>query len=211
MNKQQGIAGILVLLLVLAVVAGGTYYLGTKGAFNLNQLLTSKQACTQEAKICPDGSTVSRVGPNCEFAECLISDETISWDIHISPHGYSIKYPAELSYSTGTYQGIGGIVTRDTWTSLDNSYLISIFSYEVDINPKLEFNLQSQPITAIQVSNNMVNKVVSVDETLIHVGPLKNINSGYEYMIVYSSGTQENIQGLSLFEKLLSTFKFTSQ
>ncbi len=27
-------------------------------------------ACTQEAKICPDGSAVGRTGPNCEFAEC---------------------------------------------------------------------------------------------------------------------------------------------
>ncbi|MBU3918916.1 hypothetical protein KKC63_03380 [Patescibacteria group bacterium] len=27
-------------------------------------------ACTQEAKLCPDGSSVSRIGPNCEFAEC---------------------------------------------------------------------------------------------------------------------------------------------
>ncbi|MCX6740678.1 MAG: hypothetical protein NTZ49_05650 [Candidatus Parcubacteria bacterium] len=28
------------------------------------------QACTQEAKLCPDGSYVGRTGPNCEFAEC---------------------------------------------------------------------------------------------------------------------------------------------
>lgn len=27
-------------------------------------------ACTEEAKICPDGSAVGRTGPNCEFAEC---------------------------------------------------------------------------------------------------------------------------------------------
>ncbi len=26
--------------------------------------------CTQEAKICPDGSSVGRTGPNCEFAPC---------------------------------------------------------------------------------------------------------------------------------------------
>jgi|GEM_PF-1710713 len=26
--------------------------------------------CTQEAKICPDGSAVGRTGPNCEFAAC---------------------------------------------------------------------------------------------------------------------------------------------
>ncbi len=27
-------------------------------------------ACTMDAKICPDGSSVGRVGPNCEFAKC---------------------------------------------------------------------------------------------------------------------------------------------
>ena len=26
--------------------------------------------CTMEAKLCPDGSYVSRVGPHCEFAPC---------------------------------------------------------------------------------------------------------------------------------------------
>lgn len=26
--------------------------------------------CTAEAKLCPDGSYVGRVGPSCEFAEC---------------------------------------------------------------------------------------------------------------------------------------------
>lgn len=26
--------------------------------------------CTLEAKLCPDGSAVGRVGPNCEFAPC---------------------------------------------------------------------------------------------------------------------------------------------
>jgi len=27
-------------------------------------------ACTMEAKICPDGSTVGRTGPTCEFTQC---------------------------------------------------------------------------------------------------------------------------------------------
>ncbi|MEK7579567.1 MAG: hypothetical protein AAB460_03505 [Patescibacteria group bacterium] len=27
-------------------------------------------ACTMDAKICPDGTAVGRVGPNCEFAPC---------------------------------------------------------------------------------------------------------------------------------------------
>ncbi len=28
------------------------------------------QTCPQETKICPDGSSVGRTGPNCEFAAC---------------------------------------------------------------------------------------------------------------------------------------------
>lgn len=28
------------------------------------------QGCTEEAKVCPDGSSVGRTGPNCEFAPC---------------------------------------------------------------------------------------------------------------------------------------------
>lgn len=26
--------------------------------------------CTEEAKVCPDGSSVGRAGPDCEFAAC---------------------------------------------------------------------------------------------------------------------------------------------
>lgn len=36
----------------------------------------SPLACTQEAKLCPDGSAVGRAGPNCEFAECPAANAT---------------------------------------------------------------------------------------------------------------------------------------
>lgn len=31
---------------------------------------SSPQACTEDAYICPDGSSVGRTGPNCSFAPC---------------------------------------------------------------------------------------------------------------------------------------------
>lgn len=37
---------------------------------------TKEVACTMDAKICPDGSYVGRVGPNCEFAPCLDNSES---------------------------------------------------------------------------------------------------------------------------------------
>jgi hypothetical protein len=33
--------------------------------------LKKEQACTLEAKICPDGTSVGRLPPNCDFAPCL--------------------------------------------------------------------------------------------------------------------------------------------
>lgn len=43
-------------------------------------LANNKKACTEEAKLCPDGSAVGRTGPNCDFAACppinsLLSEE----------------------------------------------------------------------------------------------------------------------------------------
>jgi hypothetical protein len=39
-------------------------------AFEVPVKFSGTTACTQEAKLCPDGSSVGRTGPNCEFAPC---------------------------------------------------------------------------------------------------------------------------------------------
>jgi hypothetical protein len=38
----------------------------------------NQKACTLEAKVCPDGSSVGRTGPNCEFAACPTESETVT-------------------------------------------------------------------------------------------------------------------------------------
>ncbi len=48
------------------VLAGGEEILKS---FKLTEASSGK-ACTLEAKVCPDGSSVGRTGPNCEFAQC---------------------------------------------------------------------------------------------------------------------------------------------
>lgn len=49
---------------VIAFIIGG-FYLGSNPDVDTDQV-----ACTQDAKICPDGSAVGRQGPKCEFAPC---------------------------------------------------------------------------------------------------------------------------------------------
>lgn len=55
----------LIVVAVLAVLIA--FWVGTTGVANAP---TGGKACTQEAKLCLDGSAVGRTGPNCEFAEC---------------------------------------------------------------------------------------------------------------------------------------------
>jgi hypothetical protein len=52
----------------LAVVAGACVKKDTN-------VPGDKTACTEEAKVCPDGSSVGRTGPDCQFAECPAGEE----------------------------------------------------------------------------------------------------------------------------------------
>ncbi len=56
--------------IVLIVVLGlaGFLYRNTLENRQSNPNVT---ACTMDAKICPDGTTVGRTGPSCEFSQCL--------------------------------------------------------------------------------------------------------------------------------------------
>lgn len=54
---------ILVAIVFIGLAAAGLY----KFNFTASDI---QRGCTLEAKICPDGSTVGRTGPNCEFEAC---------------------------------------------------------------------------------------------------------------------------------------------
>lgn len=52
--------------------------------------------CTLDAKICPDGSSVGRTGPNCEFAPCPGQSADVT--TYSNPTmGVTFQYPVEFS------------------------------------------------------------------------------------------------------------------
>lgn len=53
----------LLALLIIIVLASIMYFISGYSQNNT-------KVCTFEAKICPDGSSVGRSGPNCEFTPC---------------------------------------------------------------------------------------------------------------------------------------------
>ena len=105
--RIRGFAPIIILIIVLVVIISGTaYFFGLKNTgSNIFPTpsptpTTSNVACTQEAKICPDGKTsVGRVGPNCEFSPCPETDISQSsthpdWILYKNEqYGFQIFYP----------------------------------------------------------------------------------------------------------------------
>lgn len=59
-------------LVFIAVVfiLGGLLYIYNPEPVEFKNPKEDGVVCTMDAKLCPDGSYVSRTGPNCEFQEC---------------------------------------------------------------------------------------------------------------------------------------------
>jgi putative hemolysin len=76
MNKKISTLLAFCVIIILAVlVAGISFYLWKGVNFKNNPVVNFPKknnpvACTMEAKLCPDGSFVSRVAPDCDFTPC---------------------------------------------------------------------------------------------------------------------------------------------
>lgn len=98
-EKGNLLLAVIIVVCFTAVISMGLYLIYDESLFTKKQEKTV--ACTQEVMVCPDGSTVGRTGPNCEFAACPVVkkpvvkvDETNSWPIYKNDkHGFEIKYP----------------------------------------------------------------------------------------------------------------------
>lgn len=92
---------------MIVVAAASGYYFGAQRASSPSAVPSSLPStavesthspsseepvfCTMDAKVCPDGSSVGRVPPTCEFAEC--PSETVSDQEKFSGPFFSTSYP----------------------------------------------------------------------------------------------------------------------
>lgn len=85
-------------IVILLVVGIGGFLYRNALEHPAGPIATSTQpiACTQEAKLCPNGASVGRTGPNCEFAACPFpnaSDDAIGLAF-VVPTGYTANADA---------------------------------------------------------------------------------------------------------------------
>jgi len=86
MNKK-----FLIIVIVIILLAGVAYLV----FININK--AKPISCTQEAKLCSDGSAVGRTGPNCEFATCPEEISTEGWKTFTdNKQGIEFLYPEKL-------------------------------------------------------------------------------------------------------------------
>jgi len=193
--KYLGI-GLSIVSFCIAIAVGGYLYVASKNA-------PVKTACTMEAKLCPDGTSVGRTGPKCEFSPCPTvtptPDPTASWKTYTNTtYGFSLKYPAAFIKSA----------MEESWSPPDQSFTIAI-SY-VKTLPFYAKTLSDDNIT---VSGQIVRKlvgqeIISDTGTVIQVGPLQS--RGNYFIISYSSGAKKaDPKDIDTFNQILSTFKFT--
>lgn len=91
----------IMLILILAVF-------GIVSQMNMSFAPEVPVACTQEAKICPDGSAVGRTGPNCEFAECpIIATTSENGGSVTAPTSYECNQDAKLCPDGSTVGRVG--------------------------------------------------------------------------------------------------------
>jgi len=80
-------------------------------------------ACTMEAKLCPDGSSVGRSGPNCEFAACPTTATTAPTTPGIKPTPAPVPVSSVTIYSISPGAGPVGahVVITGTGFTKDNT------------------------------------------------------------------------------------------
>jgi hypothetical protein len=203
-NKNSSLPTLLSgVALVTALVAGSIgYYLGsmqkTQTVLPEQQVQvttkpeSSQVACTMEAKLCPDGSSVGRSGPNCEFAPCPDSktDKEVSADTKTYTNtgfNYAFSYPSNWKVT-------------DEATSLDaasDSKVVLIFN-PLD-NPK-----------GFSYTGMRIEFVGTFQDTMHGENYYVNIPDTDQYLyITGAGGYTANEETNQQLKQIFASFKFT--
>jgi hypothetical protein len=90
------VGAIVVVVIAIALLVRAIPGMTPNANVTQNQPGTNQVACAQDAKLCPDGSYVSRVAPSCEFAPCPTLS-TAGWKtFNDTTNKVSFQYPEKL-------------------------------------------------------------------------------------------------------------------
>lgn len=223
-HKQSGLAPVAIILIIagVLVLAGGVYFWQKSKAPN-------QIACPMDAKICPDGSSVGRTGPNCEFTACPLSTSTPSiptstpvskstssvripnWEIY-NNYGFEVQYPPFLKVVENPPTPEKYLYSVSFENPLANQstpgqkivFNVSIFKDSNQLQSAFKL-LTLEDQGKVMVGGYQAKKLfvaIKYTEATIYTIALKNMS-----LIFYGSDYSEISK--NDISKILSTFKFT--
>lgn len=186
-------------LILLIGISATIFIVGSVGYFlGANATRTpaiQHSACTLEAKICPDGSSVGRSGPNCEFSPCPIITSSalglsptvtselsnqLHWKNYVCKYdGYSLSVPDELGVSM-----FDGFMGGDGECPIEIDHRISVYTAPDDLLklPYYEIKeIKNVHINGLEGKYAKINYTDS-DKTIKHLVVYQFKNNDYVYL-----------------------------
>lgn len=203
--NQKGFTPLLIILGVVLVlgISAGTFYFANHSsnpAKNIPSPSPAQVACTQDAKLCPDGSYVARIAPKCEFSPCPTpkestnSAETANWKTYTNKN-ISFQYPSDWvvifdSKVINQPNGFGLHVTAKNASE-----------YQPDQLSLNTYNDRSNTTRGYVLSQD--KKFIKTDQGDDYIQFIENGTSFYVGCAFYAKG-QDTIK---ICNQILSTFK----
>lgn len=232
--NQKGFAPILIVVLIAVASVGGLLIYQQSRSQSTPSPSPEAIYCTKDAKLCPDGTSVGRVGPTCEFAPCptpyesTSSAETANWKIYIDTYsGIEFKYPPEWTEKEQGLTQCGGdfriptvlpvaafcpnesIITVEVVTTepiSEKSWVVRDFAGTVE-DVKSNLSRFNPKIENIKVGGKEAIRFDYMDWSKMTLILVKGSSKAL-YRIEFS-GTKDAALDSS-FNQFLSTFKFTN-
>lgn len=221
---------LILLALFLIILGATTFYLA------FFQRIIDK-SCTLDTKICPDGSSVGRIPPTCEFAPCPITqvsptqslDETANWKTYTNTNqGFTIKYPASF-FITGEHWQEGYLQLSNFDSEVGNGapnptrdkgrLAIEIWTFKKDKTQPLKAWIEENKrkhegdVQVLSQTDLLIDNHEAVKNESIAMGGFVGeiyVNKDSEKVIAIT-GYVDYLGMKDTFTQILSTFKFTDQ
>lgn len=218
---KNGFAGLgLIVLIVIAAGVAGYFVFVQKFDTQIATSPTPSDGifCTQDAKLCPDGSYVSRTAPKCEFAPCPTLSVT-DWKTYTNMSlGVTLKYPPDwharsldntgiISSYIELSQPVPDVRAKIEINNFDNPKKLSSKEWYTDWtsdrqDPDTSTEAQSITIDGAQAYVR-IDRSLSVEGTVRYLVYLQKNDKIYSF---WAGGNTKFEQ--TLFQ-ILSTFEFT--
>ena len=179
-------------------------------------------ACTMEAMLCPDGSSVGRTGPKCEFSPCPTTtlDPNANWIEFIS-EGFTVKHPPTWTLGQSEYTEDLYMYFSETDTADSENYIVTLSVQNIDIEEatnnlnKGDAGLQNSAEITYDTLNGV--KIIKAVSTFSQLDPNtgKYISEPADYIILLPIGEKtirlsSLLKDKDIIDQILSTFKFTN-